>query len=408
MEKYVYKAMDTNGKTVKGKLIANSPEELKALISKNGLYCTSYYVEKDASKSGKRMDLKSLIALCNQLGSMLKAGLSIATALEMLYNRIESKNAKKALEVMYESVQKGNSLSDAIKEMGDVFPVIMYNMVKSGEMSGELDKTMQKLAEHFESDNKLQKQIKSAMSYPMMILGVGIVAIIVMLTFVLPSFAQSMGDKMTPAALKLLAVGNWIGANWYIVLLIGGTLFIVIRLLLKNARVKMLFDRIKLRLPKIGKLIKMVYTARFARNLATLYDNGIELIEAMQMCTQLVGNTEVSSKMEIAIERIRKGESISTAMGQINCFDPLLISMIFVGEESGVLGEILNQTADYFDEESGYAISKIIGIINPAMLFLLVGTVGSILAICMSPMLSMYNVTIDEIARIITHTIPIL
>jgi type IV pilus assembly protein PilC len=152
----------------------------------------------------------------------------------------------------------------------------------------------------------------------------------------------------------------------------------------------------------------MVYTARFARNLATLYDNGIELIEAMQMCTQLVGNAEVSQKMEGAIERIRKGESISNAMGQINCFDPLLISMIFVGEESGVLGEILNQTATYFDEESSYAISKIISIINPAMLILLVGSVGTILAICMSPIFSMYSVSVEEIVRPIINSISIL
>ena len=376
MEKYVYKAMDTNGKTVKGKLIANGPDDLKAQIARNGLYMTSFYVEKDSTAGGKRMDLKSLITLCNQLASMLKAGLSIATALEMLYNRIDASGAKKALAAMYESVQKGNSLSDAIREMGDVFPPIMYNMVKSGEMSGELDKTMKKLAEHFESDSKLQKQIKSA---------------------------QSMGDKMTPAALKLLAVGNWIGANWYLVLLIAGSLFVVIKLLLKNKKFRAFVDRLKLRLPKLGGLIKMVYTARFARNLAILYDNGIELIEAMQMCTQLVGNSEVSEKMQGAIEKIRKGDSISNAMGQINCFDPLLISMIFVGEESGVLGEILNQTADYFDEESSYAISKIIGIINPAMLFLLVGSVGSILAICMSPIFSMYNVSVDEIAKIVVN-----
>ena len=408
MEKYVYKAMDTNGKTVKGKLIANGPDDLKAQVAKNGLYLSSFHVEKDASKNGKRMDLKSLITLCNQIASMLKAGLSIATALEMLYTRLESANAKKALAVMYESVQTGNSLSDAIKEMGDVFPPIMYNMVKSGELSGELDKTMKKLAEHFESENKLAKQIKSAMSYPLMILGIGIAVIVLMLTYVLPSFAQSMGDKMTPAALKLLAVGNWIGANGYLVLLIGGAAFVVIRVLLKNKQIREFADRLKLRLPKIGNLVKMVYTARFARNLAILYDNGIELIEAMQMCTQLVGNSEISVKMQGAIEKIRKGDTISNAMGQINCFDPLLISMIFVGEESGVLGEILNQTADYFDEESSYAISKIIGIINPAMLFLLVGSVGSILAICMSPIFSMYNVSVDEIAKIIVNHLSII
>lgn len=400
MEKYSYKAINTDGKTIKGKLIASSPDELKAMITKNGLYCVSYNVEIDLKNRAKKMPVKSLITFCNQLASMLKAGLSIVNAVEMLYSRVEDAAVKKALGRMYESVQKGNSLSDAIFEMGETFPIIMYNMIRAGELSGELDHTLRKLAAHFESENRLNNQIKGAMSYPMMLGGVGFAVVILMITYVLPMMAGSMADKMSPSALKLIGMGDWIKANWYIVIGVIVIVVIVVKTLKRSPEVKFKWDQLKINIPKLGPLIRMVYTSRFARNLATLYDNGIELIEAMTMCTKLIGNVFLEGKLMASVEKVKKGEAISTALGSLNVFDPLLISMIYVGEESGVLGEVLNQTADYFDEQSSYAIKKIVGMINPIMILILAGAIGYVMVLCMGPLLSMYEgVDIDEIVR---------
>lgn len=392
MQKYNYKALSPSGKVIKGKLIANNPDELKTQVSKNGLFLVSFAEDAKGEKISKRLDFKNLITLCNQLGSMLKAGLSIANALEMLYSRVDNPSAKKALGQMYETVQKGNSLSDAIREMGNTFPPIMLSMVRAGELSGELDMTMKKLGNHFESEQKLNNQVKSAMSYPLVLLVLSIAVVIVMVVFVLPTMAANFGD-LPPLTLMLLKLADWFKSATNVILLGSFILIMLIIIpILKNVpSIKYNLDRLKLKIPKLGKLIRMVYTARFSRGLATLYDNGIELITSMEMCKDLVNNTYIADRMSEAIERIKKGETISSAMGSINVFDPLLISMIFVGEESGVLGEVLNQTADYFDEESNFSIKKIVGLINPVMIVFMALVVGVIMMAIMGPIVNMYN-----------------
>lgn len=407
MQKYVYKAMKPDGKSVRGKLIANSPDELKSMVSKNGLYLVSFEVDKTSEKAKKRMDYKTLITMCNQLSSMLKAGLSIANSLEMLYTRTEEKSAKKALGTMYESVQKGNALSDTVIEMGSTFPSIMASMIKAGELSGELDKTMANLAEHFESDQKLNNQIKSATSYPIMILGICLVVVVLMVGFVLPKMAGSLGENMPALTKFLLQAGDWVKQPKSLMLIgaIVVVLIVAIPLLKANPKVRFGWDKLKLNLPKFGKLVKMIYTSRFARGLATLYDNGIELITAMEMSKQLVGNVYVESLMDSAIEKIKKGEPISVAMASINCFDVLLTQMIYVGEESGVLGEVLGQTSDYFDEESQFAIKKIVGMINPIMMIFMAGIVGVVMMAVMMPIFSMYSMDSTEAIVKIINTI---
>jgi type IV pilus assembly protein PilC len=402
MQKYSYRAMNPQGKIIKGKLIASSPEELKSQITKNGLYCVSFNVDEGEGKAKKRMDPRSLLTLCNQLGSMLKAGLSIANALEMLYSRIDSPAAKKALGIMYESVQKGNSLSDAIVEMGNTFPPIMANMIKAGELSGELDKTLKNLGTHFENENKLNNQIKSAMRYPIMLLSICAVVAIGMVVFILPKMTASMGDNIPKATAILLKASDFFKkpSNLIILGAVVAFFIVIFPIIKKIPSVRYSIDKMKLTLPKFGPLIKQIYTSRFAGNLATLYDNGIELIEAMNMCSRLMNNAYVTNLMNDAIEKVKKGESISSAMSAINVFDPLLISMIYVGEESGVLGEVLGQTATYFDEESSFAIKKLVGLINPIMMIVMALVVGYIMMAVMSPIFSMYKGTESKFTNI--------
>jgi type IV pilus assembly protein PilC len=277
-------------------------------------------------------------------------------------------------------------------------------MVKAGELSGELDKTLKNLGEHFESENKLNNQIKSAMRYPIMLLGICAVVAIGMVVFILPKMTASMGDNIPAATKMLLKASDFLKKPQNLVVIGGVIGFIIVFLPIfkKIPSVKFKMDKLKLTLPKFGPLIKQIYTSRFAGNLATLYDNGIELIEAMNMCTKLINNVYVAGLMSEAIEKIKKGDTISSAMGAINIFDPLLISMIFVGEESGVLGEVLGQTADYFEEESGFAIKKLVGLINPIMMIFMALVVGYIMMAVMSPIFSMYK-GVEENISYVSH-----
>ena len=168
-------------------------------------------------------------------------------------------------------------------------------------------------------------------------------------------------------------------------------LIIMIPMIKSIEKVSYTLDKWKVTMPKVGKLMKMIYTARFARSLATLYEGGIQLIDAMQMCTAIVDNAYISEKMEDAIYRVKKGESISKAMGSIDVFDPMLTSMIFVGEESGVLGDVLIRVAEYFDEESDNAVKGLTGLLEPIMLIVMAVVIVLIILAILLPMFSSYE-----------------
>lgn len=392
MQKYYYEALTPEGKTVKGSMLANSDEEIKQLITKNGNYCVSFEKINVAGRGAKPLSLKHLCNFCSQLGAILKAGLPLVTALEMLYSKVEKSALKTSIGQIYEMVQKGNSLSDSLAKQGRAYPAIMLNMVKAGEMSGDLDNTLNKLSDHFEKANKTKNTIKTAMRYPKMLFFVTLAVVALMIGVVLPKMVESMDKETLPPLTKgLLGLSDFIVKYWMFVIVFVLALYIVIPIIKGNSKIRYKLDKLKLTMPKVGKLMRMVYTARFARSLATLYDGGIQLIDAMSMCTAIVGNDYVAEQMEDAIYRIKKGETISKAMASIQVFDPLLTSMIFVGEESGVLGEVLLRVADYFDEESDVATKGLTSMIEPIMLIFMAGVILVIILAIVTPMYSQYD-----------------
>ena len=390
MQKYSYVALTPEGKTVRGTMIAQSDEEIKQLVTKNGNYCLSYTRLKDEAKGQKPLPIKDIINFCSQLGSILKAGVPLATGLDMLYSKTEKANLRKIIGNIYELVQKGNSLSDALQRQGKSFPPMMINMVKAGEMSGDLDASLNKLAEHFDKDVKLRNQVKSAMRYPKMLVAITFAVVILLSVLVLPNMVQGMTD--IPASTRaLLAFANFIIKDWPYLLVAAVVLYLVLPLIKEIPKVRFVWDKLKLKVPKIGKLVRMVYTSRFARNLATLYEGGIQLIDAIQMSTQIVGNKYIEECMQEAIVRVKKGEPMSKAISAAGVFDPLLTSMLYVGEESGVLSDVLSRTADYFDEEAGAATKGLTDMLQPVMLIVMAGVIGFILLAILQPMLSSYN-----------------
>lgn len=385
MQKYSYVALTPEGKTIKGTMIAQSDEEIKQLVTKNGNYCLSYTRLKDQSAGSKPLPIKALINFCTQLASILRAGVALANALDMLYSKMDKGPVKTVTGNILELVQKGNSLSDAIAKQGRAFPELMLNMVKAGEQTGDLDKALNKLAEQFDKDLKLKHQIKSAMNYPK-ILGIITAAVAILLcVVVLPKMVKGMNN--IPAMTQfLLNVADFVKKYWYIFLLVGIIMYFTLPIIKNIPKVRYSLDKLKVKIPKVGKLIRMTYTATFARTLATLYEGGISIVDAIQMATATVGNRYISSQMDEAIFRIKKGEPMSKAIAAAECFDPLLTSMLFVGEESGVLGDVLTRVANYFDEEADSAVKGLTALINPAMMMVMAVVIGVILMAVVQPM----------------------
>lgn len=385
MQKYSYVALTPEGKTIKGTMIAQSDEEIKQLVTKNGNYCLSYTRLKDQSKESKPLPLKELINFCSQLASIIHAGVALANALDMLYSKMEKGNLKTITGNLLELVQKGNSLSDAIAKQGKAFPSIMLNMIKAGEQTGDLDKALNKLSEQFDKQMKLKNQIKSAMNYPKILGLITAVVFVILAMFVLPKMVSGMNEVPVMTQI-LLNVANFLLDYWYIVVLLIVILYFTLPIIKNIPKVRFALDKMKLKIPKVGKLIRKTYTATFARTLATLYEGGISIVDAITMATGTVGNKYVTKQMDEAIFRIKKGEPMSKAIAAADCFDPLLTSMLFVGEESGVLGDVLNRVANYFDEEADTAVKGLTALINPAMMVVMAGVIGVLLLAVVQPM----------------------
>ncbi len=385
MQKYSYVALTPEGKTIKGTMIAQSDEEIKQLVTKNGNYCLSYTRLKDQTSGNKPLPLKQLINFCSQLSSIIHAGVALANALDMLYSKMEKGNLRDVTGNLLELVQKGNSLSDAISKQGRAFPSIMYNMIKAGEQTGDLDKSLSKLSEQFEKEMKLKNQVKSAMNYPKILGLITAVVFIVLAVFVLPKMVSGMTE--IPAMTQLLLnIANFILNYWYILVLVIVILYFTLPIIKNIPKIRYELDRLKIKLPKIGKLVRKTYTATFARTLATLYEGGISIVDAISMATATVGNSYISQQMEEAVFLIKKGETMSKAISSVDCFDPLLTSMLFVGEESGVLGDVLNRVANYFDEEADSAIKGLTALINPLMMVVMAVVIGMLLLAVVQPM----------------------
>lgn len=392
MQKYSYKALTPEGKDVKGRMIASNDEEIRRLVTKNGNYLVSYTKESDESDMIKPVPIKELVAFCNQLGSILRAGLPLTNSLEMLYDRMENLKFKKIVGGVYESVQKGHPFSEGLMSQGRAFPVLMVNMVKSGEMSGSLDSSLLKMAEHYEKEMKMNNLVKSAMRYPIMLGVISVLVVILMVVFVLPNMVEGLAQEDIPTPTRiLLNLSDFIVRYWYLIAGIVMVLYVALPVVLKVPNIRYKLDKVKITFPKIGPLTKMIYTARFARSLATLYDCGIDLIDAMTMSSSIVGNVYVAQQLDTAVMKIKKGETISGAMSKVDAFDSLLTNMIFVGEESGVLGEILGRTADYFDEESQHATKGLTSLIEPVMLVFMAGLIGFIIVSMLLPMFQSYE-----------------
>ena len=396
MQKYTYKAYDLSGKFVKGTLVAADDKAFRDALHDQGMRCYEYRIVNQAKQVRyKPLKIAELVAFSRQLSSMLSAGLDLSLSLKMLYERTEKK--KKYLKFiearLFEEIQKGESLAGAMQNLDNTFPSLYISMVKSGELNGKIDEALTTLADYFEKEHKQRNQIKSAMSYPIIVLVICILVVILMSVVVLPRMAAMIpeGTALPLPTAILLGLKDFVVDQWFVVLIIVFARFVIIPIIKRIPKVAEITGKAVTRLPVIGRLTKMLYTATFARSLSTLYATGIPLLDAIAMGAEIVNNKYIEVKIREAVIAIRKGSSIAEAFALVDAFDPMLMTMTFVGEQSGTLDDILIQTAQYFEEEAQGALKRLIGMISPFMLMFMALVVGFVLIAVMMPMLTLYQ-----------------
>jgi type IV pilus assembly protein PilC len=319
-----------------------------------------------------KIGVRTLAIFSRQFATMNQAGIPILQCLQILTKQTEDGQMQKVLREVSAEIEKGSGLSEAFRKHRDQLPDIFISMIAAGELSGTMDQAMERLAVTFENEHALQSKIRSAMTYPLMIGGIAVVAVIALLIFVVPTFVsifQQAGAALPLPTRILLALSNIMIHDWWFILPL---LFIVIpvgiqqTLATKPGRRAM--DRMLLRLPIVGPMITKNVTARFSRNLATLLKSGVPLVQALETVEEIVGNTVAAEDIGRARASIKEGDMMSPVLASSKFFPPMTISMIAVGEESGALDVLLEKLAVFYEQEVEAMVNSLSSTIEPLMI----------------------------------------
>ena len=396
MAQYNAKVMDKNGKTKTITVEAASEDKVKEKVKAEGYTLQGKPVEKGvkSAKKGKKVKDKDLAVFCKQFGSVLNAGVTILSALDMMSEQLDNKTLQAALREAEAYVQKGGTLADGFKLNPKVFPPIMVNMTAAGEMSGNLETSFERLTTHFENSNKLKSKVKGAMTYPIIILLVVLIVVIVLLSTVIPQFADmfaDMGSQLPAATQMLVNLSDFIRSKWYLLILIVAVVIVGFRLFGKTEVGSTIYAKIGIKAPLFGNLTIKSAAASFARTLSTLLASGIPLLDAIEQVAKMQNNKIIREGLLDAKVQVSKGLPLSKPIRDMELFPPMLPQMIKIGEETGNIEDMMDKVAEYYEMEVEAATDALTAAMEPMVIVLMAVVVGGIVIAIYSPMLSMYD-----------------
>lgn len=393
MAAYRYKAKDEQGKAFSGTMNAASEQDLHEKLKADGKFLIEAK-ELTGKARTRRLKADRLADFSRNLGKLINAGITLVRALKIISEdeSIKPKEREIYADVL-KSVRQGMPLSDAMMEQGDTFPSLFINMIRSSENAGNMDHVAEQMAEYYSKEHRLNQKIKSSMTYPK-ILGVMIVAVVIIIMgFVLPQFEDLFAqmESLPPATRILMAISDFVQHRWYMLIFFGVVGYLLLKLIFSIPKVKYLRDKAEVHLPVIGLLRKIVYTARFARTLSSLYSAGISILTCLTIAKTTIGNTYIESQFDELIAAIRAGENLSTAIDRVDGFTKKLSSTVMVGEETGALDAMLISIADQMEFESEMAVSKMVAMLEPTMIVVMAVIVGFIMIAVIQPIYGSYQ-----------------
>ena len=399
---FEYSVRYKSGKVVKGRIEAQNQEAVAARLRTMGVAPLSIA---EVSTSGLNREIripgmgekitgKDLAIMARQLATMINAGLSLLRALNILAEQTENKALAKVLFQVRSDVEAGSALSVSLGRHGAVFPPLMVNMIKAGEVGGFLDQVLVSVAENYEAEVKLRGKIKSAMTYPVVVFAMAILAVIGMLLFIVPVFVgmfESLGGEL-PLPTKVLVVMSGIMKWLAPVLLVGGIFFAAWWRRHKNDEsVRSRLDPIKLKTPIFGQLFRKVAVARFTRNFGTMVHAGVPILQALDIVGETSGNMVVERAAKAVRDSVRAGKSLAAPLNEHPVFPPMVVQMITVGEDTGALDEMLHKIAEFYDQEVEATTEQLTSLIEPLMIAVLGTIVGSMIIALYMPIFSIFE-----------------
>lgn len=392
MARFKYVAKDMSGKVHKGTVEAASENALTQQLREENLYLVEAK-DLNGAKKHKKLKAKQLAAFCRELSTLLASGVTLVRALDIISEQEGmNKDERDIYKDVLQDLKRGISLSDAM-ESKECFPNLMIGMIRSGEGSGNLDLVTQRLSIQYEKDYKLTQQVKSAMTYPCILLVLCVAIVILIVTFILPQF-QSLFDQMESLPMItniLIAVSNFLVQKWYIALLAVAVIIALIRIIVGIPSVRRGVDWMKVHMWGFGKLFKVVYTARFARTLSSLYSSGMPLVSAVGVAAKTIGNGYVESQFDEVITMVRSGVPLSQGLREVDGLLKKLSSTILVGEESGRLDVMLDSIAETLEADAEQATKRMVTLLEPILIIFMALIVGCIMIGVMLPIYQSYS-----------------
>ncbi len=403
MARFTYRAVSPSGDLVEGEMEARDQSDVIAQL--HGLGHTPIRADELIagsrrrgaglqSLSGRKVSRRDIAILTQDLATLLTAGLPLERALEILADVTDRDAVRSLVRRLIDSVRGGASLADAMAAMPDVFPQSYVSTVHAGEVGAALDVVLGRLADYLERSQQLRETVRSALIYPLILLAMVGVSVVIVLTVVLPRFTplfENAGAALPLSARVLMGVGEFANHYGWIVILVGVALAAELRRQLRSTHGRLRWDRWLLRAPLLGSLVMEVEAARFCRTLGTLLGNGVELLIAISVSRDSIGNTAVAQAIDRLAPSLKEGSGMAAPLAEAAVFPSLAVHLIRVGEESGQLDAMLNKTADILDREIQLSVERMMAVLVPALTIGLGVLVAAMILTILSSILSIYD-----------------
>lgn len=400
METFSYTAVGADGKEKKGSIVAETREDAARSLKDQGLLPMSIgkqsALDKDINFSfGKKgVKVRDLSVFCRQFSSIIKAGVNVINALSMMSEQTENKKLKAAIKNVQSNVEKGETLSSAMRSEGDIFPSLLISMVAAGEASGSLETAIERMAIQFEKDAKISGMVKKAMIYPIILIVVMIGVVIAMMMFVIPNFMdmfEGLDAEMPFMTVMVINMSNFILDKWWLLILIVAGIVFAYKSYYKTDAGRHVIDRIKIKIPVFGVLTVKTACARFSRIMSTLLSAGMPMISAIEIAAGTMDNVLFKDALQKVRSGVALGMGFSQQIGVTRLFPAMLVHMVGIGEETGNIEDMLTNVANYYDEEVELATQSVTALMEPMIIIVMAVVVGALVLAIYQPMITLYS-----------------
>jgi type IV pilus assembly protein PilC len=396
---FSYEAVSEAGKKQKGMLKAQNKHSAISELRAKGFMIRSIQ-EKDATvmdmniQIGRAVKLEDFVIFCRQFATLIRSGIQIDQSLTILEDQTTAKYLKAALGDVSEQIRSGYSLSKSMSEHKRVFPEMFVNMMASGETGGNLDDVLDRMADHYEKEHKTIQKVKSAMTYPIIVMIIAIIVVVFLLIKIVPTFAdmfKEQGAELPWITRAVMGASNAIVEYWWMFLIGGVALGFLIKTLTSNEEGKVWMDRMKLKIPVFGIILKKAVIARLARTMSSLFVSAVPVLQALDVTEKVVGNRMLSKVLREAKDSLQQGKLLSDPFSKSGLFPKMVVQMIIIGEETGQVDAMLAKIADFYEADVDQSVDRLKAVVEPLMLLIVSCLVGIIVAAIMTPMFAMYD-----------------